>query len=292
MKYSFIIKRIFFILLFYFSALDAQKILVINNSDESITVNNRKKDIVIKDRERKEISNINDRISLKNNKNLDRFINLFLDPTDTIIITIKKDDGIIYTGNQAAIHEYLNERLNIETFGKMNIYQNVIEKKNIEELKNTSELLILDVMKKVKLSSLLFFHDDKEATKKLKNHIKYNWLYTIFSTIDREEKNKTLKKEVINYYYKKYIESDIPQYSCNGFFQYHVIQILAKNKNLLQIKMPIYPIIENTDEDKFNQFLPKNCQKYYFLGKYQYLDHIDNPQKEYYKKVLSEKFND
>lgn len=292
MKFSFMIKRIFFILLFYFSALHAQKISIINNTDESITVNNGKKNIVINATEKKELSNITDRISLKNKKDMDRSINLFLEPADKITIAVEKNNIIIYTGDKAILHEYLNEKLNVETFGKINTYQKASEKKNIEEIKNTSELLISNVMKRAKLTSLILSPDDNESTKKLKTHIKYNWLYTIFPTLETKDKDKNLKKEAIHYYYKKYIESDIAEYSCNGFFQYHVIQVLAKNKDQLQIKMPIYPIIENTDEDKVNQFLPKNCQKYYFLGKYQYLDHIDNPQKEYYKKVLSEKFNE
>lgn len=292
MKYSFINKGISCLLFFYFSSLFAQKIFIINNTDESITVNNDKKNIVINATEKKELFNITDRISLKNKGDMDRSINLFLEPADKITITVEKNNIIIYTGDKAILHEYLNEKLNIETFGKIKSYQKASEKKNIEEIKNTSELLISNVMKKATLPSLIFSPNDNESTKKLKTHIKYNWLYTIFSILETKDKDKNLKKDVINYYYKKYIESDIAEYSCNSFFQYHVIQVLAKNKDQLQIKMPIYPIIENTDEDKVNQFLPKNCQKYYFLGKYQYLDHIDNPQKEYYKKVLSEKFND
>lgn len=52
------------------------------------------------------------------------------------------------------------------------------------------------------------------------------------------------------------------------------------------------PIVEHTDDDNLNKYLPQNCQKQYFQEKYNYLEHINGHNKGYYKKVLREKFNE
>lgn len=292
MKYSFLKKRIYYILFFCFSTLGAQKILLINNTDYSIIVKNGKKEITINRNEKKELFDTKDGLALSNVNNLNRFIKMFLEPTEKLSISIEKDNTFIYNGDKASIHEYINEKLNIETFGKIKKYATAYEKKNIGELKIISEFLLLDILKNIKQLSILPSENDTNSIIKMKKYAKYNWIFTILSTVNGVGKDKSIKKEAINYYYKKYIEADIAHYNCEGFFPYSVLEILAKSNSLLQISLPVYPIIENTDQDNINQFLPKDCQKFYFLGKYQYLEHINNPEKEYYKKVLDEKFND
>lgn len=290
MKYSFKKERILYILFFNFLFLHAQKVTIKNKTNEDINIENGIKYILIKSNEAKELSDILGVISLKianNNRN----INLFLDPNDKIILSVAKDNSIIYTGDKAPLHEYINQKLNVDSYGKMTAYRNAIEKKNLQELKNISEFLIVDIMKKAKLENLVTSDSDTESIKRLKKHIKYNWLYTIFSMLDLKNTDKNFQKEAMGYYYKKYIILDIAKYSCNGFFPYEVIKILSKNKALLQIEMPSYSIVEKTDDNLINQFLPVSCQKYYFLNKYYFLDHINSSEKEYYKKVLYEKFN-
>ncbi|WP_347218143.1 hypothetical protein [Chryseobacterium sp.] len=289
MKYSFIHKRMFFILLFLFSAIRAQTLTITNNTGHPVIVTNDKKEVTINNRDKKEFTET-DRIEIKLSDNLVSYINLFLDPTDKLKITLDKNDEVIYSGDKAALHEYLTETLNVDTFSKINTYEQIGQKKNIGELKNVSELLLLDVLKKVQLPNIVISPEDKVSTRKLKNYIKYNWLYTIFSTLNRRE--TSFKKEAINYYFKKYIETDIPKLSCTKSLHYSVIEILAKNKSLLLVELPTYPIVEHTDDDNVNQYLPQNCQKEYFQQKYDYLNHIEGHNKEYYKKVLIEKFNE
>lgn len=196
----------------------------------------------------------------------------------------------MYSGDKVALHEYLTETLNIDTFSKINTYELIGQNKKNGELKNVSELLLLDILKKVQLPAIIISPEDKVSTKKLKNYIKYNWLYTIFSTFDRRE--TSFKKEAIHYYFKKYIEADIPKFSCTTSLHYNVIEVLAKSKSLLPVELPVYPIVEHTDDDNINKYLPQNCQRQYFLSKYKYLEHINGHNKEYYKKVLTEKFNE
>ncbi|MCT2562991.1 hypothetical protein [Chryseobacterium herbae] len=222
---------------------------------------------------------------------MNRSILIFLEPTEKLTITLKQGNIISYSGDQADTHEYLNQKLNVETFGKMRDYLNTINKKNIGELKNTSEIFLSSILKKVKLSAVLVSPEDKSSTKKLKNHIKYNWLYTLLTTVN-SRKDKAFTQQALNYYYKKYIESDIAQYSCNSAYQYNVIEILAKNKELLQVEFPTYPIVEHTDSDAINQYMPQNCQRLYFQKEYDYLEHINDPGQDYYKKVLTEKFKE
>lgn len=289
MKYSFIHKRMFFILLFLFSGVRAQMVTVTNNTGKPIVVKNGKKEMTINSRDKKDFTET-DRIEIKTSDNLLRYINLFLDPTDKLKITLDKNNEVIYSGDKSALHEYLTEKLNVDTFGKINTYELIGQKKNSGELKNVSELLLLDVLKKAQLPNIVVSPEDKISTKRLKNYIKYNWLYTLFSTFAQREAG--LKKELINYYFKKYIETDIPKFSCTKSLHYNVIEVLAKNKSLLQTELPVYPIVEHTDDDKVNQYLPQNCQKQYFQEKYDYLEHINGHNKEYYKKVLREKFNE
>ncbi|WP_223608816.1 hypothetical protein [Chryseobacterium sp. OSA05B] len=291
MKQSFLNRWIFYIFFFCFSTLSAQKLIIINSTTEPFTVQNDKKEVVINEGNKKEFSGITNRLSVTGSQNLNRSILVFLEPTEKLTITLKQGNTISYSGDQADIHEYLNEKLNVETFGKMKDYLTASNKKNIEELKNASEIFLSGVLKKVKLSSVLVSPDDKNSTKKLKNHIKYNWLYTVLTTVN-SRKDKAFTEQAINYYYNKYIESDIAQYSCNSVYQYNVIEILAKNKESLQVELPTYPIVEHTDSDLINQYLPKSCQRFYFQKEYNYLEHNNDPGQDYYKKVLTEKFND
>ncbi|OCA80629.1 hypothetical protein BBH99_00585 [Chryseobacterium contaminans] len=289
MKYLFQHKRMFFILLFLFSGVKAQKLTVINNTGKPIIIKNGKKDITLNNRDKKEFTETNT-ITINIPNELIQNMALFLEPTEKLNLSIEKDNKFVYTGDQAERHEYLTQQLAIETFGKINTYEQIGQKKNISELKNTSELLLVDILKKIKLSNITVSPEDKISIKRLKNYIKYNWLYTLFTTIDHHDKN--FKKEVLNYYYKKYIETDIPKFSCTASLHYKVIEILAKNRSLLSMELPTYPIVEHTDDDAINQYLPQNCQKQYFWQKYNYLEHINGHNKEYYKKVLREKFNE
>lgn len=291
MKQSFLGKRIVFILLLYYSALSSQKLTIINNQTESITIKNSKEEVIIKGGNKREFSNVVNRVSINGTQDLDRLLTLYLEPNEKLIITVQKDNKIAYTGDQANVNEYLNEKLNVDTFGKMKDYLKASEKKNLGSLKITSELFLADVLKKVNLSSIVSSSEDSDLTKKIKNHIKYNWLYTVFSAII-SLKDKNFTSQVITYYYKKYIDSDITQYSCNGVFPYNVMVILVKNKDAVPAQFPIYAIVEPTDSDSINQYLPRSCQKFYFLEKYRYLNHINDPKKDYYEKVLNEKFND
>lgn len=290
MKCLFLNKRISCILLFYFSFLPAQKVIINNKTYEPIIIKHNNVETTINTNSKSEFSEVNTILIKSKTDDLNRTIDLFLESVDKLTISIEKDNKIVYTGDQANLHEYINEKLNIETFGKMNTYQQIGEKKNAGELKNTSELLLIDILKKAKLSSVVVSPEDKFSIKRLKNYIKYNWLYTIFFTINQQD--KIFKKKIMNDYYKRYIETDIKKYHCNNSLLYNVIEILAKNKNLLQIEIPIYPIVEHTEDDGTNQYLPQSCQKQYFITKYKYLEHINGHNKEYYKKVLIEKFND
>jgi hypothetical protein len=281
----------FFILVFLFSGIKAQTLTITNYTGNPIVVKTGKKEVTLNNQDKKVFTET-DKISITIPNDLSQNINLFLEPTEKLNIAVEKGNKFVYTGDQAALHEYINESLTIETFGKTDTYYNIEDKKNTGDLKNVSELFLVDILKKTKISNILISPEDKNSVKRLKTYIKYQWLYTLFLTFDRSNLDKTLKKEAINYYFKKYIEPDITKYSCGYTLRYLVIRTLAKNKSLLQAELPIYPIVEHTDDDNVNQFLPKNCQKEYFQQTYNYLNHIEGHNKEYYRKVLIEKFNE
>lgn len=289
MKYSFLNKRITFgILLFYFTTLQSQNITVINATLESVMIENSNQSTKLNSGSKKEFSGVNS-ISIKGSK-LSRTINIFLEPKEKLSITIEKDNKLLFNGDHSFLHEYISENLNADLFGKIQLYEQIGEKKNFNELKTVSELLLADILKKVKLPSIIVSPEDNNSTKRLKSHIKYNWLSTLFTTFNRRD--KAFRKEALNYYYKKYIETDIKTYRCNNFLDYSIIEALAKNKDLLQVNLPTYPIIEHTEDDTCTQYLPISCQKQYFIDKYNYLEHINGHNKDYYKRILVEKFND
>ncbi|MFP3595788.1 hypothetical protein [Chryseobacterium sp. SIMBA_029] len=289
MKYSFSNKRIFCILLFYFSVVSAQKVTFINNTNTAVTIKNGDKEINIQEHEKKELADVTDILMLKE---IDRSIYLFLEPTEKLTVTLEKGNKLHYAGNRALVYEYINGNLNADTYGKFNDYVKAVKNKNIGELAKYSELLLIDILRNIKQTTILPTENDSYATKKMKSYIKYNWLMTVFSAIDSQ--NYTSFSGNAFNYFKKYIEADIPQYRCVTFYQYSVLENLARYNNLLEKKLPTYPIIEHTttERDNINQFLPKTCQKYYFSNKYEYLNHLNSPEKEYYKKILNEKFND
>ncbi|WP_336962459.1 hypothetical protein [Chryseobacterium contaminans] len=285
MKYSFIYTRMFFILVFLFSGVKAQTLTITNNAGNPIIIKSSKKEVTLNNRDKKEFTET-DKISITIPNDLNQNINLFLEPTEKLNITVEKSNKFVYTGDRAKLHEYLNEKLNTDTFGKINTYEQISQKKNHGELEKVSELLLVNVLNKTGLSNIVVSSEDKISIRRLKNYIKYNWLYTIFPTLDRRE--TSFKKEAINYYFKKYIEKDIPKFSCTTTFHYSIIEILTKNKSLLPTELPTYSIVEHTDDDNLNKYLPQNCQKQYFQEKYNYLEHINGYNKEYYKK-FSEK---
>ncbi len=291
MNKSFLGKRIVFILLLYYTALSSQYVTINNNSDVPVTVKNNEQETIIKSGDKKDFSVLLNRISISGTQDLDRTLTLYLEPSENLILTVKKDNTIKYTGDQAHINEYLNDKLNVATYGKMKDYLKVSEKKDLNPLTINSELFLTEILKKVNLKNIIVTTEDNNSTKKIKNHIKYNWLFTIFSSVINI-KDKNFTQKAINYYYKKYIESDIKQYTCNDVYEYNVMEILIKNKDIINETFPIYPIVEHTDSDNINQYLPKKCQKYYFIKKYRYMNHINDSQKNYYEKVLNEKFND
>lgn len=287
--YSFLNKRMFFILLFLFSGLRAQKLTITNNSGNPIIIKNGKKEVTLNNRDKKEFTETNN-VSINTLNEFIQNITLFLEPTEKLNITIEKNNKFVYTGDQAERHEYITQQLNIDTFGKINTYEQIGQRRNSGELKNASELLLLDILRKTELPNIIISPKETISIRRLKNYIKYNWLYTLFTTINHQDKH--FKKEALNYYYKKYIETDIPKFSCATSLQYRVIEVLAKNKSLLPAELPTYPIVERTDDDTINQYLPQNCQKQYFQEKYNYLNHIEGHNKEYYNRILKEKFNE
>lgn len=287
---SFINKRISYILLFYFSTFTAQKLSVTNNTGEPIIIKTDNKISVLKNKEKIELADVKNGISFSNAKNLNRFINLFLKPTEKLDIAMESNYMFLYSGDQASNHEYINEKLNIETFGKIKNYLDATEKKNFSELRNASEITLNNILKNIDQVSIFPSKGDLDGVKKMKSYVKYNWLNTVLSAINTQ-KDKDFSQLALRYYFKQYIEPDIPTYVCNDSYHYKVLEIIARNKSSLNIQLPSYQIIEKTDEDKVNQFLPKSCQKFYFSNKYNYLKHINSPQKDYYKKILDEKFN-
>jgi hypothetical protein len=66
---------------------------------------------------------------------------------------------------------------------------------------------------------------------------------------------------------------------------------IARYRDQLKINLSEYKIRVESEEDNINRYLPVNCQKFYFLKKYNYFSHINSPEQDVYKNILKEKFN-
>ncbi|MEY8761314.1 hypothetical protein [Chryseobacterium tongliaoense] len=293
-------KRIFSILLlFLFFNLFSQKIAIDNKNDYALTIKYKDQKIKLKGGESKTISGNEIRylnIMYDNGKNISKDVPLFLKPDESLKMTIgnyDQDHFIKFKGDRDSLHSlvvnqqhwilYINEAKYIDIYYK---------KKNTQGLINFSTIVLADYLNKIKKSlNASPLDKEDEIYKRIGKYAINDWLSSVYLIFSGSKTLDLRTREVVLYYYNKYLKRDIEDYSCEYKIQYNTIEVLAQHINQINIALPKYPIIENTGDDAVNQYIPQSCQKYYFINKLKYSNHINSPEKEYYEKVLKEKFN-
>lgn len=288
-------KRILSILLlFIFFHVFSQQVTIENQNNFVLKVNYKNYTIELNEREKKTIlaADIN-RLNIEYTIGKDQLIPLFLNSNESLKITINNyDKPIEFKGDKDVLHNLIvNQQHYI-------LYKNIVKcqdiyykKKNTKELINFSEFVLADYLNKIKTFNSSPHGTEDKTYKRIEKYVINDWVASLFLFLTGAKKLDLQSKELILYYYNKYIQKEVENYNCEYKFQYNIINELARYADQININLPKYSIIERTEDDATNQYLPKSCQQYYFENNYNYFNHINNPKKEYYKNILKEKFN-
>ncbi|WP_027378742.1 hypothetical protein [Chryseobacterium daeguense] len=286
-----IIIRIFFISFSCFCP--AQQITVDNKNSSPVQVKyaqekievagNQKKKIIAKGL--KSISIFN-----KNNEKLNRDIPIFLDPDQSLDIILAKD-SIKFLGDKDHLHEYNYAGFWHELTLKIPEYQKFYQKNDPNGFIRASELALGNVLAKVeRLNNSPSGRNDNHF-KEIEKAAKKRWFFTVFVSFNGMKIGET-EKELMKYYYEKYFKKDIASYNCNSWDEYEIIRRFSQHSKTLHIKLPRYEIVEHTDDDEINQYLPFKCQEEYFRNSYNfYINKKDEVRAEKFKRILTEKFH-
>jgi hypothetical protein len=270
----------------------AQNITINNKSNFPIEVKYAQKKVDIGVNQKKIVNAKNEAntISVFYNNNKKRKISLFLNSQESLNITIKQD-SVMFTGDKSELHDYVNRRLEGDLTLKIPEYQNYYQKNDAKGFIRTSEMYLADVLKKAeRLNNSPFGREDVHY-KEIEKIAKDRWFFTVFVSFGSNKLTNT-EKQLMLYYFEKYFKKDIATFSCNSWADYDILRRYSLHRKLLNLILPKYDIIEHTDEDEINQYLPAKCQEYYFRSSYDFWVHKkDLVRAEKYKKILIEKFH-
>lgn len=296
LTFSYRSKKIFSILLLLlFFRVFSQQIIVLNNNNFPLTIKYKTNSIKVDSKEKKTISSTDINyltIKYDNGKNESQLIPIFLNPDESLNLAIGNDKLIAFKGDKDNLHNLIINQQHYILYREIGKYQNVYSKKNTHELINYSELVLINYLDKIKaLHTSANPNKEDKAYERIEKYAINDWIASLYLILTGTKKLDLRTKELILYYYNKYIKKDVDNYNCTYKIQYDIINDLAKYIQQINISLPKYPIIESTQDDLVNQYLPTSCQKYYFINNYNYLLRINSPKKEYYKTILKEKFN-
>ena len=271
----------------------AQNITIDNKSDFPVEIKYSHKKIEIGVNQKKMISEKerikNISIQYRNDKKLERNIALFLDPQQSLGINLRKDT-VKFKGDKDRLHDYIYRGIESDLIFKITEYQNYNQENDAKGFIRTSEMYLSDALKKVeKLNNSPSGREDLYY-KEIEKTIKKRWFFTVFISFNGDQLDNT-GKELMLYYFEKYFKKDIATYSCESWEQYDILRKYSLNNKLLNLKLPKYEIVEHTEDDTINQYLPAKCQEFYFRSSYDFLVHKKDSRAERYKKVLIDKFH-
>lgn len=292
MSFNIVIRRIFYILLlFLFNNIFGQRLTIVNKSEGVINVLYEANLIVLNKEDSKIIKGDFKKVTIKKGKDFVQSIPFFLSSDEDLLLTFEENNFIKFKGSKDDLHNFIVNEQHSIFYGNLIKYQDSYYKNNIQEVKNLSELVLSNYLNKVKLLNASPLGVNDERYKKIKKYVVNDWLNSIFLFITGNKKLDSQAKELLLYYFNNYIKDNIDVYSCEFDSDYNVLSSIARYRDQLKIDLPEYKIRVESEEDNINRYLPVNCQKFYFLKKYNYFNHINNPEQDVYKNILKEKFN-
>jgi len=283
-------KGITIILFAFFSHFNAQKITIVNKSNERIFYfQNNIKHEVTKNKEL-EISASSETIISNENKIILNLIN-FLEPKEYLKIEIFNDGKYSFIGDKKKNYQYIYGGISQNLQATLKKYVELSQKGDLSSFINFSELALINHLKMLNLTTVFDEQNDSTAQKNLKQALKYRWLGWLFLVGNTDGKSLFFRNAV-NYYFSKYIKGDIESYSCSSldnFLKYNILETIVKLDSK-EIKLPIYPIVKSTEDDSLNKYLPKSCQQAKLLDRYSFNVHKKNPIYNMYKEILINNF--
>lgn len=285
------------LLLFLFLNLFSQKITIENKSNTTIEIKYKTNRVKLKEGEKKIISEkeINElSIEYNSEKNLIiKYIPILLNSDETLSLTIDNYDKTIeFKGDKVALHNLVVNQQHYILYENIGKYQDILYKKRSpKELMNFSEFVLSDYLNKIKTLNTSSLGMEDKIYKRIEKYVINDWIVSLYLVFTGSKTLDLQSRELVLYYFNKYVKKDVENYSCQYKLQYNIISELAKYVDQLNIAFPKYMIVENTGDNVINQYLPPSCQRFYFSEKYKYFKNINSSEKEYYNNVLKEKFN-
>lgn len=271
----------------------AQKIIIENKNTVPVQVQYLHKNSELGVRQKKIIDektrvktlSVSSAINGKNNTSMP----LFLYPGETLSVILKKD-SVVFKGDREALHDYVFRHLMTDLSMKIFDYQKYYGKNDPAGFIRISEAALEEVLNKVEHLDHSSEGRNSIYFKEIEAMAKERWFFTVFVCINSGTLDHT-GKELMLYYYDKYFKKDIGHYTCNSGTDYDILRKYAVNRKLLKLQLPVYEIVEHTDDDEINRYLPAKCQEFYFRERYHFLTHRHDIRAEQYKKILAEKFH-
>ena len=284
---------IIFIITIVSKNVQAKTITIANKGNQSVFIyfNNEKNvlksgtSIVLNDK---------NNVFIKLNDSTETLILDFLDQKENLIVEINNQNELTFFGDKKNLYSYIYNQLGKDSYSKIDDYQKYSNARNLSGLKLTSEILLIDILKKVGLKNILAEEGDSEQTKTLKQTVKYSWLSAIFLSVYKGAKN-SFYQEYVKYYFTNYVKDDISSFDCfepQSYRKITVFENVVKAGLEKELALPTYEIVQNSEFDDLLKYLPYSCQKYYFRRKLNiYNPRYDKNSKDYYKDILINKFN-
>lgn len=289
-----ILRRIIsLIFLFIIVIFQSQNLIIYNKDAEDLFVISNNEAIMIKKSNKKEIRNVPSEIIFKDKTGVKLEFQNFLEPDEFLEIFLYDGESVDFKGDKKEIYDYVYYHLNRDSHKKSKEYNRAKETANFKLLRRTSELHLAEIMKNVNLSEIHASNSDTEVIKRLKRVVKYSWLGALLMTANTN-KYTDFKQQMLRYFYENYVKEDIATYSCNGytsFSQHFFLSELVKARDKLNITLPEYEIFSSSDEDNINIYLPKKCQEFNFVMKYEHLNTRKDSKNLIYKDILVKLFN-
>ena len=292
-------KRILSILLlFLFIQGFSQRVSVENKHIFPLQIRYKNNIIKLKEGEKrilsdKEIDFVN--IEYDNGKKIiSRNIPILLDSSESldIIILNNSDQTVEFKGDKVGLHDLIVNKQHYILYKNIGAYQDILSKNtNVRTFINLSELVLSEYLIKIKKLNDNTLEPENKIYKRIEKYVINDWVASVYLVLTGASKLDNQSKEIILYYYNKYVKKDIDSHHCYYDDQYYIINELARYKNQLGIVLPTYEVKVKSSDDVINQYIPQSCQRFYFINKYNYYNHLNSSEREFYKNILKEKFN-
>ncbi len=284
---------ILFLLLFLWGS--GQKISIENKNTSVITLRYNNNKVKLKTGETKTITGKDLNflyITLNDGKSTEQALPIFLNSGESLDITVNDYNDVDFKGDKGELHKMIVNQQHTILYKNVVKYQNIFySKKNTKELINFSELILSEYLAKIRSLNASPLGREDERYKRMEKYAVQDWISSLFLFLTGKKTLDHQSKELMLYYYNTYMVKDIENFDCDVRSQYSNLSELARYSSQLGISLPTYTLIEKTEDDSVNQYLPEKCQAYYFKNKFNYYNKINSEDKEYYLKVLKEKFN-